>query len=67
MSRDGVAFPTAAEREYVPNRRGWGVSSSPSTLKIREVSFVTGDHFYSVFARGETVAPGIVFPRFPPV
>jgi len=41
LSRSGVAFPTTETREYVPNLREWGVSSSSSTSKIRKVYFVS--------------------------
>lgn len=52
LSRGGVAFPTTEAREYVLNRRGWGVSSSSmSTSNIRKV---TGDNFG--FICDETVA-----------
>lgn len=59
LSRGGVAFPTTDAREYVLNRRGWGVSSS-STSKIRQSLFRTGDNFRSGFIRVKTVVLGVV-------
>jgi len=41
LSHSEVAFPTTETGEYVPNLRGWGVSSSSSTSKIRKVYFIS--------------------------
>lgn len=58
LSRGGVAFPTTKAREYVLNRRGWGVSSSSSMSNIRKV---TGDNFHFGFVCDEIVARGSFF------